>query len=105
MDPENFLEPEVAVTAAVIAAICSPRLRHLLRRGLVYGTAGVLMAGDAVTSFARNAGNVANQAGAATTQATQEGVQQAQETAPVVHNNQHSATRKARRRRTKGQGG
>lgn len=52
MEPENFLGPEVAVTAAVVAALCSPHLRLLLHHSLVYGTAGVLIAGDAVTSIA-----------------------------------------------------
>lgn len=56
MDLEDFLEPEIAVTAVVAAAVFSPGARKLLRRGLVYGTAGALMAGDAVTSFARRVG-------------------------------------------------
>jgi len=56
MDLEDFLEPEVAVTAVVAAAVFSPGARKLLRRGLVYGTAGALIAGDAVTSFARRIG-------------------------------------------------
>jgi len=56
MDPEDYLEPEIAVTAAVVAALFSPRARKLLRQGLVYGTAGMLMAGDTVSSFARSIG-------------------------------------------------
>jgi len=35
---KNHLEPEVAVSAAVMAAIFSPKARSWLRRGLVYGT-------------------------------------------------------------------
>jgi len=62
MDLEDFLEPEVAVTAVVAAAVFSPGARKLLRRGLVYGTAGALIAGDAVTSFARRVGQGASQA-------------------------------------------
>ncbi len=50
---EDYLEPEVAVTAAVAAAVFSPQVRGLLRRGLVLATAGVLMAGDALGSFGR----------------------------------------------------
>jgi len=61
MDLEDFLEPEVAVTAVVAAAVFSPGARKLLRRGLVYGTAGALIAGDAVTSFARRIGQGAGQ--------------------------------------------
>jgi hypothetical protein len=64
MDVEDFLEPEIAITATVAAALFSPRGRSWLRRGLVYGTAGVLMASDAVTSFARSIGRGAQQAGA-----------------------------------------
>ncbi|GHO90394.1 hypothetical protein KSF_004420 [Reticulibacter mediterranei] len=56
MDLEDFLQPEVAVTAAVAAAIFSPRGRSWLRKGLVYATAGAFIAGDAMTSVARNIG-------------------------------------------------
>ncbi|MBE3558628.1 MAG: hypothetical protein IMW89_05300 [Ktedonobacteraceae bacterium] len=54
MELDDFLQPEVAVAAAVAAAIASPRGRKAIRRGLVYGTAGVLIAGDAIASFTRN---------------------------------------------------
>ncbi len=102
MEPGDFLEPEVAVTAAVVAAICSPRLRRFVRRGLVYGTAGALIAGDAITSFAKNVGEGAKQAGTSMAQATQEGVRQARETAhaetsPSVPRSQRAATSKASR--------
>ena len=50
---EDYLEPEVGIAVAVTAAVASPRVRNVLRRGAVYGLAGVLMAGDAVTSLAR----------------------------------------------------
>jgi hypothetical protein len=62
MDFEDFLEPEVGIAAVVVAAIASPGARKLIRRGLVYGTAGALIAGDAVTSFARRVGQGARQA-------------------------------------------
>jgi hypothetical protein len=54
MDLEDYIEPEIAVTAAVTAAICSPRARKMLRRGAVYGMAGALMAGDALSAFTRS---------------------------------------------------
>ena len=63
MGPEDFLEPEVAVTAAVTAAICSARARRVLRRGAVYAMAGVLTASDMIASFARSVGQGAQQAG------------------------------------------
>jgi hypothetical protein len=64
MEPEDFLEPEVAITAAVTAAIFSPRARRVVRRGAVYAMAGVLIAGDAIASFARSVGQGVRQAGA-----------------------------------------
>lgn len=66
MEFEDFLEPEVGIAAAVVAAIASPKVRGWLRRGAVYGVAGVLAAGDVVTSFAKGVGQGAqNAAGAA----------------------------------------
>jgi hypothetical protein len=50
---EDYLEPEVGVAVAVTAALTSPKVRGLLRRGAVYGLAGVLTAGDAISSLAR----------------------------------------------------
>jgi len=57
MEFEDYLEPEIAVTAAVTAALFSPRGRQIIRRGVVYSIAGVMIAGDAITSFARNIGH------------------------------------------------
>jgi hypothetical protein len=58
MDLEDFVEPEVglavAVTAAVATVAMSSTVRGWLRKGAVYGLAGVLMAKDRVTDFARN---------------------------------------------------
>lgn len=74
---EDFLEPEIAVTAAVTAAIFSPKARSWLRRGLVYGTAGVLIAGDALTKLGRNIGQGMPQAGAAASNTAQNVAEQA----------------------------
>ena len=62
MDPEDFLEPEVGIAAAVVAAIAAPPVRKAVRRGAVLGVAGILMAGDAVASFARGIGEGAQRA-------------------------------------------
>ena len=78
---EDFLEPEVAVTAVVTAAVFSPKGRKWIRRGLVYGTAGVLIAGDALTSFGRSVGRGVQQAGTAAATATQNVADQAKQTA------------------------
>lgn len=53
-DSNNLMGSTAAV--AVTAAILSPRMRGLLRKGAVQGLAGVLIAGDAVSSFARGIG-------------------------------------------------
>ncbi len=52
---DDYLESEVVVAVAATAAVMSPRVRGVLRRGAVYGLAGVLRAGDAISSVARNA--------------------------------------------------
>lgn len=61
---EDYLEPEVAVAAVVAAAIFSPRARKFIRRGAVYGMAGILKAGDAVTSLAGSVKQGVQEAGA-----------------------------------------
>ncbi len=68
---EDFFETEVGVAVAATALLASPRVRKVLRRGAVYGVAGVLRAGDAVTSFAKGVGRGTQQAAAPATGATQ----------------------------------
>lgn len=62
MEFENLLEPEVAAAAAVAAAIASPQVRQAMRKGAIYGLAGLIVAGDAVTSFVRGVGRGAQAA-------------------------------------------
>ena len=62
MDLDDFLGPEVAIASAVTAAVLSPRVRGVLRRGAVYGVAGALIAGGAASSAARGVGRGAQQA-------------------------------------------
>jgi Tfp pilus assembly major pilin PilA len=62
MAVEDFLEPEVAAAAAVTAVIASPKVRQVLRRGAVLGLAGILAAGDALSSLMKSAGRGAKQA-------------------------------------------
>jgi hypothetical protein len=50
---DDYLEPEVAIAVAVTAAVASPPVRKVLRRGLVYGLAGLLVAGDKIAGTAR----------------------------------------------------
>lgn len=79
MDIDNFAEPEVAITAALTAAICSPRARKVMRQGLVYGIAGVLVAGDMATSLAKSFSQGIQRASEAALQESREIVAQEQE--------------------------
>ncbi len=47
---EEYMESEVIVAVVATAALLSPRVRGVLRRGAVYGLTGCLMARDAMTS-------------------------------------------------------
>jgi hypothetical protein len=58
---DDWLDSEVAVAVAATAAVLSPGFRRVLRRGAVYGVAGVLKATDVATAAARG---VARGAGA-----------------------------------------
>ena len=75
---EDFLEPEVAATAVVVAAVVSPQGRKIIRRGAVYGLAGILVAGDAIASVGRSVGRGVQAAGAAASQAADNVSQRAQ---------------------------
>jgi hypothetical protein len=48
----------------VTAAVVSPPVRNAVRRGLVYGLAGLLMAGDKIAAAARDVAQSAQQAAA-----------------------------------------
>ena len=75
---EDFVDPEVGIAVAATAAILSPPVRNVVRRGLVYGLAGVLRAGDAVGSAARGVSQGAQQGAASTGAAVQEAAGEAQ---------------------------
>jgi len=49
---DDVMSTESAIVAAATAAVLSPRTRETVRRGAVYGVAGVLKAADAVTDVA-----------------------------------------------------
>ena len=51
---DDYLEPEVMIAVAVTAAVAAPPVRRALRKGLVYGLAGLLTIGDKVAGTARN---------------------------------------------------
>ena len=81
---DDYLESEVVVAVAATAAVMSPRVRGVLRRGAVYGLAGVLRASDAVSSAARNAAPVVQHAAATATGTVQDAAQQAAASAGSV---------------------
>ena len=81
---DDYFESEVVVAVAATAAIMSPRARKLLRRGAVYGLAGALMAGDAVSSVARNIAPGVQQAATAAAGTAQAVAQQAASSAASV---------------------
>ncbi len=72
MDVEDFLEPEIAIAAALTAAVTSPQVRKALRTGAVYGLAGLIAAGDAVTTFSKSVGRGIQQASASGAAAVQQ---------------------------------
>jgi len=69
---EDYLESEVVVAVAATAAVLSPRVRGMLRCGAVYGLAGVLRAGDAISSAAPTVSQGAQQAAASAASTVQD---------------------------------
>ena len=75
---EDFIEPEVGVAVALTALVASPKVRSVLRRGAVYGLAGLLTAGDAASSLVQGVKRGARQA------APVEGVEAETSAAPEI---------------------
>jgi hypothetical protein len=73
MAVDDYLEPEVAVAVAVTAAVVSPPVRRVLRRGLVYGLAGLLIARDKIAGAAHEVTQKARQVVAAPANGTPAG--------------------------------
>ena len=99
---EDFLDSEVAVAVAATAALASPRVRGVLRRGAVYGLAGLLTAGDMISSFARGAARGAQQTTSAATARVQEATQQR---AAEAQGEERRRTRRTREAAAEGEGG
>lgn len=55
MELEDFADEPVGVAVAASTVVFSPQVRRALRRGTVYGVAGVLAVSDAVAGFVRGA--------------------------------------------------
>lgn len=58
---DDYLEPEVAIAVAVTAAVASPSVRKVMRRGIVYGLAGLLVAKDKAMTVAQGIAEGARQ--------------------------------------------
>ncbi len=56
MSLDDLLEPEVLIAVGVTAAVMSPPVRKVMRKGAVYGLAGMLMVGDKLAAMARGVG-------------------------------------------------
>jgi nucleoside phosphorylase len=54
-----LFEDEVVAAVAATAAVLSPRVRKVARKGVVYGLAGALKAGDIAVAAARGAARAA----------------------------------------------
>jgi hypothetical protein len=81
---DDYLEPEVVIAAAVVAAVASPTVRKWVRKGAVYGLAGLLTVGDRISGAAKNLAHSAQQvAGNRTQQGAQADGGQAGETTGV----------------------
>ena len=65
---EDFVDPEVGIAVAATALATSPKVRGLVRQGLVYGLAGVRRLGDSVSASARGMAQSAQQAASSTVQ-------------------------------------
>jgi hypothetical protein len=52
----DLFDKEVVMAVGATAALMSERARRVLRRGAVYGIAGVMSAGEAVASAAKSVG-------------------------------------------------
>ena len=69
---DDVLEPEVLIAVGVTAAVMSPPVRRVLRRGAVLGLAGLMIAGDKIASVARGAAHSAQNLAASATHRAQQ---------------------------------
>jgi len=78
---EDFVDPEVGIAVAATAVVLSPQVRNTLRRGAVFGLAGILRMGDAVSGAVRTVATQAQDAASATVDAAQDTAAEATTTA------------------------
>ncbi len=81
MDWDDIVDPKVAVAVAVTAAVTSKPVRNALRKGAVYGMAGLLVAKDRLSAAAGAFAEGAQQAAAATKSAAEDLTESARQSA------------------------
>jgi hypothetical protein len=81
---DDLLEPEVMIAVGVTAAVMSPPVRKVLRKGVVYGLAGLLIAGDKIVGAARGMAQGAQNLTASARTTTQEAAGTAERAAAPV---------------------
>lgn len=69
---EDFMDSEVGIAVAATAVVLSPQVRNFVRRGLVYGMAGVLKAGDTLSGAAQGVASEIQQTAASGMNAAQQ---------------------------------
>jgi hypothetical protein len=69
---DDFVESEVGIAIAATAVVLSPQVRGWLRRGIVYGLAGAMKAGDTLGIAARGVASQAQQTAASGATVAQE---------------------------------
>jgi hypothetical protein len=84
MSLDDLLEPEVLIAVGVTAAIMSPPVRKVMRKGAVYGLAGMLMLGDKVAGMARGVSQGAQNLAASARNAAKEGAAAGRQTAAAT---------------------
>lgn len=82
MGLDDMCGSRVAVAVAATATVMSPKARKVIRRGAVYGIAGVLAAGDAVSAASRGAREGAKRAASAAGEAYNEEAESGRSSAP-----------------------
>jgi len=69
MDLDDLFDPKVMVAVALTAAVSSPPVRKVVRRGAVYGVAGAMIAADRLGALAHRVADNARSAAQSTQQA------------------------------------
>lgn len=81
MDLDDLFDPKVGIAVAVTAAVTSKPVRQAIRRGAVYGVAGVLIAADRLNKLGQAVSQEAQKAAGSAAEAAQDVRERGQELA------------------------